>query len=55
MENRWVTRTERLLEYMQWPAKQKLQWLKDINDFNQEHLPQKTKLIRKQLRSQFGE
>ncbi len=50
MIGKWETQQERLRRVMKISPQQKLEWLKELNEFNEKYLPKKTKLIRRKLR-----
>ena len=47
---RWETEKEQLLAAMRIPAKQKLEWLREMNEFSQKYTPRKQKAIRGKLK-----
>jgi hypothetical protein len=46
----WETEEERLKRFMKIPPKQKLEWLREMNEFSSKYLPKKTRAIYLQLR-----
>ncbi len=52
MKFKWETRDEHLLRYMRLPAKKKLEWLREINEFTAKYSSKRTKQIRSKLRIQ---
>ena len=47
---KWESEKERLLRFMKIPAKKKLEWLRQMNEFSARFLPEKSRIIRQKLR-----
>ena len=45
MKFRWETEEERLKRFMKIPARKKLEWLREMNEFSSRHLPKKTRSV----------
>lgn len=52
MKSGWETRSQRLRRWMKIPVKQKLEWLREMNELAACALPPKIKKIRLKLRDQ---
>lgn len=50
MITKWETEIERLKRHMEIPAKKKLEWLREMNEFLAKYTPKKAKAYRKKLR-----
>jgi hypothetical protein len=50
MNYRWATDLERIRHFMKIPPKQKLEWLREMNDFSNKFTPAKFRKIRLKLR-----
>ena len=50
MIGKWETPEERLLRGMKISPQQKLEWLRELNEFNEKYLPKESQLIRRKLR-----
>ena len=50
MIGKWETQEKRLLRGMKISPQQKLEWLRELNEFNEKYMPEKSKLIRQKLR-----
>jgi len=51
MKFRWETQEERLLRDMRLPAKKKLEWLREINEFTAKYSSKHAKQIRSKSRA----
>ena len=51
MVYKWDSDEARLLKYMRISPKRKLEWLREINEFNEHSLPKVSKMIRQELRN----
>ncbi|MBL7069715.1 MAG: hypothetical protein ISS34_07655 [Candidatus Omnitrophica bacterium] len=47
---KWESEKERLLKHMKMSPKSKLEWLRQINEFNAKYLPKRSKLARQKLK-----
>ncbi len=50
---KWETEEQRLLKYMRISPKQKLEWLRQINEFVHKYSSNRNKTIRKKMRKMF--
>ena len=50
MRFRWETEEEQLKRFMKIPAKKKLEWLREMNQFSSRYLSKKTRAVYLQLR-----
>ncbi len=48
---KWESEKEKILRYLRIPAKKKLEWLRQMNEFSQKYTPPKQKSIRAKLRN----
>ena len=51
MVYKWDNDEARLLKYMRISPKRKLEWLREMNEFNEHSLPKVSKMIRQELRN----
>ncbi len=51
MNFNWESEKEKVFRWMQVPAKKKLEWLLEMNEFSQKYTPPQNKKIRRKLRA----
>jgi len=47
---KWETRKEKLKKYINIPPRQKLEWIRQMNEFFAKHTDKKTRAVRQKLR-----